>query len=233
MRRVILILVAACRVSALGYAPQTPSEPSAAGQRLRRIILDSRHMGAHGLGYNEQSLKELSVKLRPGDIPHLLELAADRQLHVGAEFALASQCEASIVPVKEAAVEHTLSFLDAEDTLSLIEHSDVCTAEVRKRAAAAGSEIRTIEDAETIRAQQQAEADKVEDTRIQANGLKMLDPAQAKTLTRQEREEVFRRSLKAMGLSEDSPMTPGQKDLVQRMYRTMVLGESDGKRSPN
>jgi hypothetical protein len=28
-----------------------------------------------------------------------------------------------------------------------------------------------------------------------------------------------------MGLSEDGPMTPEQKELVQQMYRTMVLGE--------
>ena len=60
----------------------------------------------------------------------------------------------------------------------------------------------------------------------------MLDPERAKDLTLKEREEVFRRSLKQMGLKEDGPMTPAQKDLVQRMYRTMVLGES-GKRPPN
>jgi hypothetical protein len=53
----------------------------------------------------------------------------------------------------------------------------------------------------------------------------------AKSLTRQEREEVYKRSLKEMGLKEDGPMTPVQKEMVQRMYRTMVLGES-GKR-PN
>jgi len=40
-----------------------------------------------------------------------------------------------------------------------------------------------------------------------------------------------KRSLKQMGLKEDGPMTPAQKEMVQRMYRTMVLGES-GKR-PN
>lgn len=59
----------------------------------------------------------------------------------------------------------------------------------------------------------------------------MLDSEQAKDLTLREREEVYRRSLKEMGLKEDGPMTPAQKDMVQRMYRTMVLGES-GKRPP-
>jgi hypothetical protein len=59
----------------------------------------------------------------------------------------------------------------------------------------------------------------------------MLDPAQAATLSRKEREEVYRRSVKAMGLDENGPLTPQQKDMLDRMYRTMVLGES-GKRSP-
>lgn len=53
----------------------------------------------------------------------------------------------------------------------------------------------------------------------------MLDPEQAKTLTPEERVEVYKRSLAAMGLSEDDPMTAEQRRLVQQMYRTMVLGE--------
>jgi hypothetical protein len=44
-------------------------------------------------------------------------------------------------------------------------------------------------------------------------------------LTHEERVEVYKRSLAAMGLSEDDLMTPEQKELVQQMYRTMVLGE--------
>ena len=42
------------------------------------------------------------------------------------------------------------------------------------------------------------------------------------------REEVYRRSLKAMGLAEGGPMPPQQKELVDRMYRSMVLGEPGG-----
>ena len=71
-----------------------------------------------------------------------------------------------------------------------------------------------------------------EDARIQRNALKMLDSEQAKNLTLKEREEVYRRSLKQMGLKEHGPMTPAQKDMVRRMYRTMVLGES-GERPSN
>ena len=43
---------------------------------------------------------------------------------------------------------------------------------------------------------------------------------------------MYRRSLKQMGLKEGGPMTPAQKVMVERMYRTMVLGES-GKGPPN
>ena len=94
------------------------------------------------------------------------------------------------------------------------------------------SEIHSLNEAEQRRLEEEAKEKAADDACIQRNAVKMMDPKQAKALTRQEREEVYRRSLKAMGLKEDSPMTPAQKDLVQRMYRTMVLGES-GNRPPN
>jgi hypothetical protein len=53
-----------------------------------------------------------------------------------------------------------------------------------------------------------------------------MDPTRAKELTREEREEVYQRSLKAMGLNEKGPLTPAQQRLVDRMYRRMVLGEA-------
>ena len=93
-------------------------------------------------------------------------------------------------------------------------------------------EIHSLSEAEQRRLEEEANEKAADDARIQRNALKMMDPKQAKDLTRQEREEVYRRSLKAMGLKEDGPMTPAQKDLVQRMYRTMVLGES-ANRPPN
>ena len=53
----------------------------------------------------------------------------------------------------------------------------------------------------------------------------MIDPVRAKDLTHEERVEVYQRSLKAMGLNEKGPLTPAQKQMVDRMYKTMVLGE--------
>jgi hypothetical protein len=55
--------------------------------------------------------------------------------------------------------------------------------------------------------------------------LKLLNPEQAKTLSHEERLEIYRRSLTAMGLSEDGPMTPDQRKIADRMYRSMVLDE--------
>lgn len=201
-------------------------------ERVRRIIVHSRHIGAHGIGYNNQSLNSLSRKLTPADIPTLIDLLADKDLTVGVQFALASQCCAAITPIREAAAQHKLSFLDAEDAMRLIEDFAVCTPEARQSASAMRSEIHGLGEGEQRRLEEESKEKAADDERIQRNALKMMNPEQAKELTRTEREEVYRRPLKAMGLKEDGPMTPAQKDLVQRMYRTMVLGES-GDRPPN
>src|SRR5216684_1374195 len=224
----ILVLASLC----LGANAESSAGNSESLERVRRIILDSRHLGAHGMGYNNQSQNALSQKLTSADVPILIDLVADKDLHVGVQFALASQCDAAIIPVREAVMQHKILFLDAEDIMRLIEDFAVCTQEARQRASAMRSEIHALGEAEQARLDQEAKEKAVEDARIQRNALKMTDPQQAKELTRQEREEVYRRSLKAMGLKEDGPLTPAQKDLIQRMYRTMVLGESGG-RLPN
>jgi hypothetical protein len=211
---------------------QTPASNSKSVEQVRRIILRSRHPGAHGMGYNSQSQNTLSHKLTPADVPTLISLVADPHLRVGVQFALASQCEATIIPVREAVVQHKMLFLDAEDVMRLIEDFGGCRPETRQRASTMRSEIHSLGEAEQTRLEQEAREKAAEDARIQRNALKMADPKQAKELTPQEREEVYRRSLKAMGLKEDGPLTPAQKDLVQRMYRSMVLGES-GNRPPN
>jgi hypothetical protein len=116
--------------------------------------------------------------------------------------------------------------------MGLIGDFGACTQETQQRSSAMRSEIHSLGEAEQRRSEEEAREKAAEDARIQRNALKMLDSEQAKDLTLKEREEVYRRSLKQMGLKEDGTMTPAQKDMVQRMYRTMVLGES-GKRPPN
>ena len=178
------------------------------------------------MGYSSQSLNTLSQKLTPTDVPTLIDLAADHDLHVGVQFALASQCEAALNPVREAVMQHKVPFLDAEEVMGLIEDFAVCMPETQQKSSAMRSEIHSLGEAEQRRLEKEAKEKAAEDARIQRNALKMLNPERAKDLTLKEREEVYRRSLEQMGLKEDGPMTPAQKDLVQRMYRTMVLGES-------
>jgi hypothetical protein len=199
--------------------------------RVRQIILSTRHLGAHGMGYNTQSLWQLSKKLTPADIPVLLSIASGQStIAVGAQFALASQCEHSVAAVRDAVVrddaaQRKFIYQDAEDTLQLISEFEGCSPEVRRDAMNARDEIQRLREEEHARIAQESKQKADNDARIQRNGLKLLDPEQAKTLTRDERLEVYRRSLAAMGLKEDGPMTPEQRKLVDRMYRSMVLGE--------
>ena len=210
-----LLLASAC------LANDTPKSPV----EVRRIILHSTHLGAHGMGYNNESLDELSRKLVPADIPALIELLSDRRFRVGVSFALASQCEAAIAPARDAAVQHKMDFMDAQDVMDLIAGFAACSPESQSKAAAMRAELNTLREADQARIAEESRKREADDARIQENGLKMLDPKQAATLTRKEREEVYHRSLIAMGLDENGPLTPQQKDMVDRMYRTMVLGE--------
>ncbi len=191
---------------------------------LERIILHSRHLGAHGMGYNDSSLVELSHTLSPDDIPNLISLLGDAGFRVGAEFALASQCEAAIEPVREAAIQNErIGALDANDIMELIAGFSQCSPQTQARARAALAEINNANKDRQAQKTQELQEKAKNDARIQRNALKMNDPEQRKTLTRAEREEVFRRSVKAAGL--ENPQTPAQKALVDRMYRTMVLDE--------
>jgi hypothetical protein len=214
----LLAIVALASLSAPAQdAPKSKIE-------VRRIILHSRHMGAHGMGYNERSQVELSQELTPADIPLLISLLNDSELRVGAQFALSSQCEAAIMPVRRAVItDERVSSLDADDILDLITDFSKCRPETQAAARAMRVEIDRLVQERLAKRTRELEENAADDTRIQRNGLKMMDPAQQKTLTQAEREEVFRRSVKAAGL--ENPQTPAQRDLVQRMYRTIVLNE--------
>jgi hypothetical protein len=177
------------------------------------------------MGYNNRSLRELSQKLSPADVPTMIALLADRKVRVGAQFALASQCEASMVPVREAAKRHEMDFLDASDVMDMILSFAHCTLDAKEKARAMRDELDKLGQQDRARIAVEAKRNAENDARIQQNGLKMTDPKRAKELTRQEREEVYHHSLKAIGLDENGPLTPAQKQIVERMYRTMVLGE--------
>jgi hypothetical protein len=145
LQSVVILLLASLCVPANA---QSPAGDTKSVEQVRRIILRSQHLGAHGIGYNRQSQTTLSQKLTPADVPILISLVADEHLHVGVQFALASQCEAAIIPVRESVVQHKMLFLDAEDVMRLIEDFAVCTQETRQRASAMLSEIHALGKAE-------------------------------------------------------------------------------------
>src|SRR5262245_13907010 len=187
--------------SLLAVMAQVMSAQAARGRskaELERIIFHSRHLGAHGIGYNDRSLEELSHKLAPSDIPNLLSLLDSNDVRVGAEFALASQCQAAIQPVRDEAITNDkISALDADDIMDLIAGFKGCSTEAQASARAMRNEIDAANNEKQARKLQEVQARAAEDARIQKNALKMLDPEQKKSLTRTEREEVFHRSIKA------------------------------------
>src|SRR5690348_10248595 len=150
----------------LAVNAQVPQADNEATRRVRRAILNSRHLGAHGLGYNEQSMETLSRKMSSSDIPILVSLLGDRDLRIGAQFALASQCEAAILPIRDAAADHKMSFLDAEDTMNLIEDFGVCAPQARQKATLMRSELHTLGEIEQNNLEQEAKERAAEDARI-------------------------------------------------------------------
>jgi len=220
-RRLRSLLLALVILANLGATAQDAAHSKV---EVRRVILHSRHLGAHGLGYNEHSQIEMSQELSPADVPLLISLLNDPDLRVGAEFALASQCEAAIVPVRRAVIsDERVSSLDADDIMDLIADFSRCRPEAQAAARAMRVEIDKLVQERLAKRTQDVEQQAANDARIQRNAVKMMDAAQRKTLTLEERQEVFRRSLKAAGL--ENPQTPAQKTMVDRMYRTMVLDE--------
>ena len=212
------------------------TQPARSKAELKKIILHTRHFGAHGIGYNHRSLSQLSRAVTPADIPNLLSLLDNKgdilrddvDVRVGARFALASQCEATIQPLQQAAEQNQeIAWVDAEDIMELMAGFQGCDPATQAKARAVKSEIRAAAEERMAKRNQELREKAADDARIQKNALQMNDPEQKKNLTRAEREEVFRRSVKAAGL--ENPQTPEQKTLVDRMYRTMVLDEPSGK----
>ena len=147
IRKSATVLLFATATVAVGWGQNSEA-------RVRQIILSTRHLGAHGMGYNTRSLWQLSKKLTPADIAVLISLASRQSnLSVGAQFALASQCGPSVTAVRDA-VEHKdpaqrkFLYLDAEDTLQLISEFEGCTAEVRHQAVDVRAEVRRLIDEE-------------------------------------------------------------------------------------
>jgi len=147
------------------------SAVSASEARVRRIILSSQHLGAHGMGYNTESMVRLSKRLTPADIPVLITLSAPgSEISTGARFALASQCEPAIPSVHQAAVERRMDFLDAQDTMYLMADFEGCSQDTRAKASAMEQELRELNEEEHARVEQEYKQKTENDARIQRNG---------------------------------------------------------------
>jgi hypothetical protein len=161
----ILLLGSFC----LAANAQSPAGNPKSVERVRQIILRSRTLGAHGIGYSSQSLNALSRRLTPTDVPTLIDLAADKDLHVGVQFALASQCEAALIPVRGAIGQRKMPFLDADEVMRLIEDFAVCRPEAQQASSAMRSEIHSLSEAEQRRLEEEAKEKAAENDRIQRN----------------------------------------------------------------
>ena len=201
-------------------------------KRVRDIVLQSRQWGAHGLGYGKQSLHDLARKLVPPDIPTLIDLLGEQKLKTGVQFALAAQCEAAIFPIKEAITTGKIHAADAIEVMGLMSSFQGCAAQAQIEARETRRDIVAAQAQERTKAQEQVRQKNENDARIQRNTLKIMQGT-AQDLSRAEREEAYRRSLKQLGLSEGKPMTPEQQALARRMYQTMVLDASSASPDNN
>lgn len=173
--------------------------------RVRRVLLGSRHMGAHGLGYGERSLNELSQKLTTSDIPVLTGLVDDKNRSVasGAGFGLASQCGAAIDPVVAMATgarESVSRYSDAQDILRLLAHYPRCTTAERQRAVEKSALLEQAQRDFHARRVMEIQRRDAENTRVQKEGLKMLDPAQRAAVSREDCLVSLERSRAAAGI---------------------------------
>ncbi|MCM2281746.1 MAG: hypothetical protein NDI61_07855 [Bdellovibrionaceae bacterium] len=211
--------------------PSAVADTSLRAEQVRKIIRESQHEGAHGPGYDAESLKEMSAQLSPSDSRVLLDLYQrssepehkDLGLRTGVVFALASLCQTGIETVLLAVQQNIMDEIDAINGMNLIAKTDHCDSKTKQNAVVHRQKIEKISTERRTRAQKQRQEDEKNDARIQENGLKMLHPEESRSLSRQEREEVFKRSIKAIGL--DGPRTPDQEKMYRQMYEAMVLGK--------
>ena len=197
-----------------------PAEAAHAMEReaVRRILLESRHLGAHGLGYNAQSQLELAKKLPSQSIPVLLDLLThDKDARAGAIFGLASQCGAAIEPIKRVVASAAVPLLywsDLQEALALIERGSLCSREDKRRAAEAGATLGQRIEAEYDERRQAAQAEKARQAALTKRGLLMLDPEGRKSVSINECLELVWESTKAMGI--DPTTSEASQQLLNR-----------------
>lgn len=205
------------------YAAQA-EKPHDTGDVIK-IVKKARHFGGRGYGYNSRSLDELSEKLHLADAPILTDLlsADDYTLATGASFGLAALCDTGAEALAKAIeADDSLPLDRARDSLNMMLHFSKCTAETRRRA----QEVVPAIDAAYARRREKNEADRraAEATLERHNtlSLKLLDPEARKTLTPEERQEIFDANVEALQLG--GKRDADQEKLYQMMKKS-VLGD--------
>lgn len=197
----VLSLLCAALLSSAVYG----DAGSADIDRVRRAILQSRQVGAHGLGYGERSLNDLYRSLKPKDIPVLIALLdhKNRDIAIGASFGLAAQCGAAIDPIyglAQAPGAELRRYGEARETLERVSRFARCPDAERKRAAETAAKLESMEQAALARRSAEIERRNAEDKRLQGEGMKMLDPAQRSQVSLDDCLAVVERNRKATGI---------------------------------
>jgi hypothetical protein len=241
----IVCLVTASPI--IGYAESDEDRVIGILEKTRHLTFRGHSMNLSIDYLYPESLFEMAQNLSENDIPTLLKILEkdndyqdkfspknhkrvnrNFKLAQGASYGLASLCGKSINPILAEVKANRLDSKIAlkNDPLHWIDaFSGIprgCSAQDAQRAKAAQQEIEQFNRTQQAQdrldnEQRQANAD-----RINMNGIKMLDPKSAKTLTLEERKEVFENSVKAFRFDKRS-LTVDEKVLLQKMYDTMVL----------
>jgi len=194
---------------------------------IRQIILGSRHLGAHGLGYNAQSQAALAKQLSPAAIPTLLNLLVhDRETQVGAIFGLASQCGAAIMPMLDAAQRHTvpsINLSDLRDALTLMERAEVCSTSDQRRAGEAIKTLDRIIEDENARRRQAVDEQRARQAETTRHGILMLDPEGRQSVSANDCLAVVWESVRAAGI-DPTKSESSQQLLIRQIANCYHLG---------
>jgi hypothetical protein len=203
----------------MAFAQLLPSrvEAGASTERdaIRKILLGSRHLGAHGLGYNAQSQAELAKQLSPAAVPTLLTLLVhDQETSTGAIFGLASQCGAAIMPILDAAQRRTIPYI--RDALTQMEHAAVCSPSDQQRAVEARMELDRIIEDENERRRRVVDEQHARRREVTTHGLMLLDPDATRSVSANDCLAIVVESARAGGID------PSKSESSQQLLNLQI-----------
>lgn len=190
---------------------------------VERIIQKSKSMGPRGWGFTQKSLEELSEKLISLDAPMAVSLLYDGDNQTGASFAVAALCSSGAIALGIRINSDNPPPLDrARDSLNLMQTFPKCTAETRAQAQALMLDIDAAAQRQTEKSIQKQKDNDAALQRHNEMQMKLLTPEGRKSLTAEEKQEIFDSNVKALGL--DGTRNADQERMYQMMKKS-TLGE--------